>query len=50
VQRDVGGVQYLKWAKEKRFVTIIEILIYLYLQYNFIAQLRGDNKNNELIK
>jgi len=44
------GFDILKWAKETRFVTIIDILIYLHLQYNFIAQLRGDTRNSELIK
>ena len=40
----------LKWAKETRFLSRIEILIYLHQQYNFIAQLRGDTRNSELIK
>jgi hypothetical protein len=41
---DVRGVPYLEWAKETRFLGIIEILIYLHQQYNFFAQLRADTK------
>jgi hypothetical protein len=44
------GFDILKWAKETRFLGIIEILIYLHHQYNFIEQLREDTRNSELIK
>jgi hypothetical protein len=44
------GFDILKRAKETRFVSIIETLNYLYHQYNFIAQLRGDTRNSKLIK
>jgi len=36
------GLDIFKWAKETRFVSRIEMLIYSHQQYIFFAQLRRD--------